>query len=127
MNFKDLEGRTLVKIEKLEDHTLIFTDTGGNRWEMTHEQDCCEHVYLEDVCGDLDDLLNTPLTLAEEESNYDGPEREDESYTWSFYKLATNKGYVTLRWLGTSSGYYSERVDLREIDRLPTKLDKALK
>jgi hypothetical protein len=78
-----------------------------------HSQDCCEHVRIEDVVGDLEDLQGEPLLLAEEVSGETGPEPEyADSYTWTYYKFATRKGYVDVRWLGESNGYYSERVDL---------------
>jgi len=50
--------------------------------------------------------------MAEEVSNSDPVEGVSpyDSFTWTFYKLATAKGYVTLRWLGESNGYYGEEV-----------------
>ena len=91
---------------------LYFEQEDGEVFVLTHLQDCCEWVYIESVDGDLEDLVGAPLLMAEEaidtnESNYGS----DASMTYTFYKLATTKGYVTIRFYGSSNGYYSERVD----------------
>ena len=116
VEFKDLLGKTLVNIEGAveEGKEIIFTCSDGTKYKMYHEQDCCECVWIEDICGDINCLLNMPITMAEDISNEceDGPLSEwDESYTWTWYKLATVKGHVTIRWYGESNGYYSESVD----------------
>ena len=108
----DMHGKTAIAVGRGVDWlTLTFDD--GSRYEFEHEQSCCECFYLEDVCGDLGDLLGTPLLGAEVVSSDDEPGPGAESYTWSFYKLWTATGCVTLRFLGTSSGYYSETVDIK--------------
>lgn len=119
--FEGLLGRTLTKVNVIDsgnDDRIIFTLDSGEQYQLYHYQDCCESVNINDICGDLGDLLSSPILLAEEVSNSDehpeGMEEVDcygESFTWTFYKLATIKGSVTIRWYGTSNGYYSERVD----------------
>jgi len=47
-----LKGKTLVSIEGEALSDLFFTCTDGSSYRMYHEQDCCEHVSLEDVVGD---------------------------------------------------------------------------
>jgi len=108
-----LLGKTFTEVKgEVGDDEIVFI--GDESFKMVHFQDCCENVQVEDICGDLKDLIGSPITLAEEVSNYDGPEPEgfNDSYTWTFYKLGTAKGSVTIRWLGESNGYYSESVDI---------------
>lgn len=94
------------------DEEFIITTVQGD-FVFTHFQDCCECVQIEDITGDIQDLVGHPLLLAEEVSSEDEPAPANpDSYTWTFYKFATIKGYVDVRWLGESNGYYSESVDL---------------
>jgi hypothetical protein len=79
-----------------------------------HDQGCCENVYVESHDGDPNWLVGSPIIQAEQVDNIDipdTPDNADESYTWTFYKFATVKGSVTVRFFGSSNGYYSEDVD----------------
>ena len=114
---KDLLGKTMTSVVNKGDE-LWFTTTEGKSFKLYHSQDCCESVSIESVVGDLADLVGEPLLVAEE-STGETPadfkfEYEPESYTWTFYKFATRKGYVDVRWLGESNGYYGEGVDFAE-------------
>ena len=112
---EDLIGRTLIRIERIANDELIFILDDGTEYIMNHSQDCCESVNIDDICGDLDDLLNSPILTAREDVNNKNPEGAEkdyqDSFTWTFYNIATKKGHVTIRWYGESNGYYSESVD----------------
>ena len=116
MGFEVLIGKTLIKINETNKE-LIFHCDDNKVYKMYHEQDCCENVSIEDIIGNLDDLIGSPVTMAEMESNSGKDEDEWETYTWTFYKLATIKGYVTIRWYGTSNGYYSESVNFKDVTK----------
>ena len=106
-SLEDLEGEILVDVVA-EDRQIDFLTESGDRYRMLHFQDCCENVRIEDINGDLDDLIGVPIVQADErtERGSGGPG----SQTWTFYHFRTIKGDVTIRWLGESNGYYSERV-----------------
>ena len=122
----DLIGLTMTKVEVKRDvdntdynDELVFTSTDGRVFKFYHNQDCCETVYIESIVGDLNDLVGSPIVIASESSNGPIPDDFDrtkhESITWTFYKFATINGYVDVRWLGESNGYYSEEVDFCEV------------
>lgn len=116
---QDLVGKTMVSVENINDEELVFTTTEGQRFQLTHHQDCCESVTIESIVGDLSDLVGEPLLLAEEATSDKHPEGHEakdyeESFTWTFYKFATRNGYVDVRWFGESNGYYSESVSFEE-------------
>jgi len=108
-----LLGKTLTSVEQRGNDEILFVTESGESYLMYHEQDCCESVSVEEVIGDLKDLVGAPITMAEEVSQ--NGENDWGTQTWTFYKFATNKGYVTLRWLGESNGYYSESVDFKKL------------
>ncbi|MNZ76081.1 hypothetical protein D3C78_945760 [compost metagenome] len=98
---------------------MVFETDSGEVFKMYHDQDCCESVHINDIEGDLSDLIGEPVTLAEESTSNDNPKVEDEwgpeSFTWTFYRLATKNGFVVIRWYGESNGYYSESVDFIQV------------
>jgi hypothetical protein len=115
--FETLLGKTFRSVSgEVGGELVTFITEQGEEFRMFHDQDCCESVYIEDICGELSWLVGSPVTLAEESSNSDDPPPADggepDSYTWTFYRVATAKGLVVIRWYGESNGYYSESVDL---------------
>lgn len=115
---QDLLGCTFTSVKA--DSGVFFYDAPGRlRFKMGHEQDCCESVDLVDVCGDLEDITGSPITMAEEvsgcmesELDFDAMTKAGECPEWTFYKIGTIKGSVTLCWFGDSNGYYSTSVDI---------------
>lgn len=114
---EDLIGKTFDSVSKDSCDQLSFSNKDES-YLFYYEPDCCASCEIEDICGDLDDLVGAPILTAESVSRdaTEGEIREiNDSGTWTFYRFATIKGYVTVRWLGTSNGYYSESVSFKKL------------
>ena len=117
-----LKGQTLKSIVNQNDEQIIFETEEGNTYQMYHFQDCCESVMIEDINGDLQDLVGFPLLEVEERTSEENPvgtlvhEEYQDSFTWTFYVLRTVKASVTIRWYGESNGYYGESVDFEKVN-----------
>jgi hypothetical protein len=115
----DMIGQTFTKVYITDDKREMIFENDEFIFKFYHEEDCCESVCIDDITGDLDDLVDKPLDVVEVARYGDtmpsGMDLEvpSESYVWTFYKFATIKGWVDVRWLGESNGYYSEEVDFK--------------
>lgn len=136
-DFSELKGKTITEITGFskDSFEIKFKCSDDSNYRMLHYQDCCEGVSVEDIIGDVVDLLNNEILLAEEVTSNEPEEPEksrrakekaereangghyygEDSETWTFYKLSTIKGSVTIRWYGSSNGYYSESVDFEKL------------
>lgn len=115
IRFADMKGQILVDIiVDRQENVIIFKTAQSKEYRLFHDQDCCELVVIEDIVGDLSDILNAPLLIAEERTNKETLKEKDTLSMWTFYELATIKGNVTIRWHGISNGYYSVGVDFVE-------------
>ena len=117
-NIEDLKNVVLKDIQVIDMKKIIFTCQCGSQWKMYHDRECCEDVSIEDITGDLKDLLNTPIINVYEATSHSSlkPSIDHITCTWTFYVLSTIKGSVTIRWYGASNGYYSEKVDFEKIN-----------
>lgn len=120
IDFSKLVGKILEEIIINEEKTcMTFTTINGDKYKMYHHQNCCESVYIEDIIGDIEDLIGSPIIMASEDSSNDNPpgvvKEYQNSFTWTFYNIATAKGHVIFRWYGESNGYYSEEVDFVQV------------
>ena len=109
-----LEGLYILAIE-YKDNAIKF-EVSRNHGDsffayLEHEQGCCEDVYLESVDSTIgpDDL---PVLVYSASEEYVQKDTEEGSETSSWYKIQTDKGYLTARFFGSGNGFYSETAEL---------------
>ena len=122
--FSDLLGKTLSDISILENKSImVFTTNNGETYRLFNDIGCsaCERpALIEDICGQLEDLIGNPLLLAEEVSICKTVSKSlKRGYLseelWTFYKLATNRGAVSIRWYNERSWSYASKVEFVKI------------
>jgi len=113
--FNELVGHTIVAIKDSPDELdIVLSD--GTKCRLYHEQNCCESVSIEEIKGDLQSLVGSPIIKATEEQSDENPPDlvlipdYQDSFTWTTYHLATENAEVRIRWYGESNGWYSEDV-----------------
>lgn len=113
--FSDLVGKTITKIVGAEEDSkeILFFCDDGCIYRMFHEQDCCEEVRVEDICGDPGRLIGRKVVKSEAVTQK-GNSYDVDSYTWTFYHICTGGGFLSIRWFGNSNGYYSEEVNFEK-------------
>lgn len=127
-NIEEIIGRTFVKssvgpnkdtqkyrTHRNEDILFWMEDITGAVIVFYHIQDCCESVWLEDIVGDIRDLIGVPIRKAEIVTEDDSDYDEGDCNQWTFYHITTFNGTVTLRFNGASNCYYSIEVDYEMI------------
>jgi hypothetical protein len=75
MGIEALKGLTVSEITGAEtgSERIIFV-TESKTFAMYHSQNCCESVSVEEIVGDIADLIGSPILEAEEVTNSDEPE-----------------------------------------------------
>ena len=114
------EGAIIQGIDGLvEDSGQVLLGTTHGTLEMFHEQDCCEHVRISQVDGDVQKHIGSCVLAIKEkvvrnnDAEYVPIDDYEDSETATFYTIVTTRGYLDFRWQGSSNGYYSEGVDLK--------------
>lgn len=132
MSLQELMGGCVFTAVNATSDTLTFKDDDGFEVTFYHSQECCESVSIEDITGDLNDLVGVPIVVAEERSDgtleklselqIPAAHLDADLTAWTFYTFRTIKGTVDVRWFGSSNGYYSVSVNVvvKHPDRDPT-------
>lgn len=114
-NWFELKGQ-VIKTFDIGDVSIGIELENGQKYSLYHEQDCCEYVRLIKSEGNIENIIGSEVTLAEEDSSEpDGyNEKYDDSHTWSKFTLKTVKGQFTAWFLGESNGYYNESMTFKK-------------
>lgn len=114
IDFSDLAGKTLDDLRvgvNEDDNDALYILASGRWYIMSHWQDCCEMVTLEDAPDVAPSTRGATIVEAAESVVTGGDfESGGDTSTATFYQLRTSREDIAITWRGTSNGYYSENV-----------------
>lgn len=113
-SIEELKGKTLTKVEAGSEE-VVFETSEGPRYQLFHQQDCCESVVIREVEGDVSKLSGIVLDAVERPGTEPPGFNPSDSYTLTDFIIRTKDAIVTFKWLGESNGYYSESVYFIEL------------
>lgn len=119
VEFSEIIGKKVIDISNVPDSMITLSlDNNGmiETYHMYHDQDCCEHVYLDEIVGaNLNDLVDEEILDAYVSTSSDIDTSMYDLAMWTFYTIRTMNNTLTLRWLGSSNGYYSVGVSTYKV------------
>ena len=119
VNFFELKDKTIKEINGLKKGGReVYIRTNDGTYKLYHQQDCCEHVRVVKVIGNVNELIGEVI-FAEEDAGANEPDWYNESFndshTWTKYVLKTENTSLEFWYLGESNGYYCESVSIKKI------------
>ena len=123
-NFEvNFSGKQFFHIQENEDE-IFFYCNDGKIYQMYHDQESGESVYIDKIEGNIKDLIDTDIL------NLDvvaiSKKEKYGTSTTTTYKFETTKGLVTINWIGNSNGRNSEDVTIRTFESKDIWRDKRL-
>lgn len=118
VELSSLVGEVLTYIDTDGSDEIMLTTASGRKIKIYHEQDCCETVRIEDTKGNWHDLIGKVIVEAVHDVNPSGESEPEYTDSWTRTNLVfkVDDATVISKWIGESNGYYSESVDIKEIN-----------
>lgn len=99
----DMIGAEFVSVKRINpdyQDTIRFACADGRVFLMTHFNLCCESVDIEEIHGELSDLVGGRVVDAYCATG------DSEAGQWTFYRISTERATVSIRWWANDN-YYS--------------------